>query len=104
MELSERERRLLREMETHLLAEDPSLASSLRVHRLRGGAKVALAVSGLAIGAVMMGVGTWRGHGTGIGVALAGYVVLLASVTVTVDYLRARRGRSHSEGAGTPPA
>ena len=29
MVLSERERRLLQEMETHLLAEDPHLASSL---------------------------------------------------------------------------
>src|SRR3954451_4675701 len=84
MELSERERRLLREMETHLLAEDPGLASSLRIHRLRGGAKVALAASGLVLGAVLMGVGTVRGQAVGIGVALLGFLMLLASVTVTV--------------------
>jgi hypothetical protein len=105
MELSERERRLLQEMETHLLAEDPGLASSLRVHRLRGGIGVALAASGLVIGVVLMGVGTVQGHAAGIGVALIGYLVLLAAVTVTVDYVRARQGRAagRSEPTSNPP-
>jgi|tagenome__1003787_1003787.scaffolds.fasta_scaffold20296619_2 hypothetical protein len=110
MELSERERRLLREMESHLLAEDPGLASSLRVHRLRGDVKVALAGFGLVAGAVLMGVGTVHGGAAGVGVALVGFLVLLASVAVTVDYVRVRRGRSparsessHSEGSNGPP-
>jgi hypothetical protein len=106
MELSERERRLLQEMETHLLAEDPRLASSLRVHRLRGGVRVLLAVSGLTLGAVLMGIGTGQGQALGIGVALVGYLILLAAVTITADYLRDRRGRDpgRSANASAPPA
>jgi hypothetical protein len=106
MELSERERRLLQEMESHLLAEDPRLASSLRVHRLRGGVRVLLAVSGLTLGAVLMGIGTGQGQALGIGVALVGYLILLAAVTITADYLRDRRGRDpgRSANASGPPA
>jgi len=80
MELSERERRLLREMETHLRAEDPGLAATLNVRRLRAGTKAILAASGLVIGVLLMGVGVLRGHGLGIAVALAGYLFLLAAV------------------------
>jgi Protein of unknown function (DUF3040) len=96
MELSEHERRQLQEMESHLLAEDPSLASSLRVHRLRVGvgAKVVLAVCGLLIGVLLMAVGVWRAHVTGIAVALVGYLVLLASTTLAVDCLQSRAERS----------
>jgi hypothetical protein len=91
MELSESERRMLQEMETHLLAEDPSLASSLRVHRLRAGTKVLLAASGLVIGVLLMAVGVWRAHVLGTALALVGYVVLLVSTTVTFEHLRAHR-------------
>jgi len=90
MVLSERERRLLQEMESHLLAEDPGLASSLSVRRLRIATRVALAVPGLIIGILLMGVGIWRAHAVGIAIALVGYVILLASTSVTVDWLRAR--------------
>jgi len=90
MVLSERERRLLQEMESHLLAEDPGLASSLSVRRLRIATRVALAVPGLIIGILLMGVGIWRAHAVGIAIALVGYVILLVSTSVTVDWLRAR--------------
>ena len=91
MELSESERRMLQEMETHLLAEDPSLASSLRVHRLRVGMSAVLTVSGLLVGILLMAVGVWRAHALGIAVALVGFVVLLISTTITGEYLRAQR-------------
>jgi hypothetical protein len=90
MELSERERRLLREMESHLQVDDPSLASSLKVHRLRVGITSVLAVAGLPIGILLMGLGVWRAHAAGIAIALVGYVVLLASTSVTIEWLRAR--------------
>jgi hypothetical protein len=102
MVLSERERRLLQEMETQLLAEDPRLATSLSVRRLRVNAATVLAVPGLAAGVLLMGVGVWRGQASGIAVALAGYLVLLASTSVTVDWLRSRRERRPlNRGAGT---
>jgi hypothetical protein len=88
--LSERERRLLQEMETDLRAQDPRLASRLSVRRLRGGANVVLTVSGLAIGLLLMAVGVWRGNAAGIAVALVGYVVLLVSTAVAGEWLRAR--------------
>jgi len=93
MELSESERRMLQEMETHLQAEDPSFASSLRLHRLRLGARMMLAGLGLVVGVLLMAVGVWRAHLIGIAVALVGYLVLLFSTSVTVDSLRARRER-----------
>jgi len=93
MELSERERRLLREMETQLLHEDPSLASSLSFHRLRVGASTVLTVSGLAVGVLLMALGVWRAHLFGIALALVGFCVLLAATTVSADWLRARRSR-----------
>ena len=43
MGLSEGEKRLLEEMESHLLAEDPRLASSLSVHGLGAGVRAAVA-------------------------------------------------------------
>jgi hypothetical protein len=99
MVLSERERRLLQEMETHLLAEDPGLASSLSVRRLWIGANAVLTVFGLLVGVLMMGLGVWRAHLAGIALALAGYVILLASVTVAVGWLRARGGHGALEFA-----
>jgi len=91
MELSERERRLLREMETHLLAEDPGLASSLRLRRLRVGASAVVAAAGLVIGMLLMAVGIWLAHAAGIAVALLGYLVLLFSTSATVERMRELR-------------
>jgi uncharacterized membrane protein len=93
MELSERERRLLQEMESRLLAEDPSLASSLSVHRLRVGLQAMLAVAGLVIGVLLMSVGIWRAHLLGIAIALIGFLVVLAATNVAVDCLQVRRSR-----------
>jgi Flp pilus assembly protein TadB len=92
MELSERERRLLQEMESRLLAEDPSLASSMRIHRLRVSLKSVLAISGVPVGALLMMVGVWRAHLVGIVIALVGYLILLFSTVVVGEALRARRG------------
>jgi high-affinity Fe2+/Pb2+ permease len=91
MVLSEHERRLLQEMESHLLAEDPALVSSMRSRRsLPAVAKLALAGAGLVFGILLMAVGVWRAHALGIAVALLGYLILLASTCVTVDWIRAR--------------
>lgn len=93
MVLSERELRLLQEMESHLLAEDPRLASALRVSRLRVGLGAVLAVSGLAVGVLLMSAGVLQGETVGTAVALVGFVVLLASTSSAVELLRARAGR-----------
>ena len=100
MELSERERRLLREMETHLLAEDPGLASSLKLRRLRVGASAVLAAAGLVIGMLLMAVGIWLAHTVGIAVSMLGFLVLLFSTSATVDRLRDLRSvRATRQGA-----
>jgi hypothetical protein len=107
MELSERERRLLQEMETRLLAEDPGLASSLSVHRLRVGRGAVLAGSGLALGVLLMGIGIWRAHVLGTLIAMVGFVVLLGSTAVAVEVLRGYRGRRsvrRKPAAGSPDA
>ena len=91
MELSERERRLLQEMETHLQHENPGLASSLRVHRLRASSGAVVTVAGLVGGVLLMCLGVWRAHAVGIIVALVGFVVLLAATSVAGDWVRARR-------------
>ena len=93
MVLSERERRLLQEMETHLQAEDPRLASSLSFRRLRVSLRAVLAVCGLPLGVLLMAGGVWRAHAVGILVALIGYVILLFSTVVSVEWLRARSDR-----------
>jgi DUF3040 family protein len=94
MVLSEHERRLLQEMETHLLAEDPGLASSLGGRHLRIGTTAALATSGLVTGVLLMAVGVLRARALGTLVALVGYSVLLVSTYVIGEMLRARRQRS----------
>ncbi len=101
MELSERERRLLQEMESHLLVEDPRLASSLSIHRLRVGTQAVLATSGVVLGIVLMAVGVIHGRAVGIIVALVGFVVLLGSTSVVAGGLRARR-ESRAPAAGKP--
>lgn len=88
MALSERESRLLQEMESRLLAEDPRLASTLGSRRLPIGVGAALAVAGLALGILLMAVGVGRGHALGITMALAGYVILLLSTFIVGDWLR----------------
>lgn len=93
--LSERERRLLQEMETELLREDPGLASSLRARRLPLGVSAVLTVSGLAVGILLMAVGVLRGHALGIAIALVGYLVLLASTSVATEWLRKRGDHGH---------
>src|SRR4051794_17740638 len=87
MALSERESRMLQEMESHLLAEDPRLASTLGSRRLPIGVGAVLAVSGLALGVLLMAVGVGRGQGLGIATALVGYLVLLLSTAVVGDWL-----------------
>jgi hypothetical protein len=88
MELSERERQVLREMETHLLAEDPGLASSLSIRRLRVGVRAIIAAAGLVVGVLLMAVGIGIAHTVGTAVALLGYLVLLFSTSASVDRLR----------------
>jgi len=88
MALSERESRLLQEMETRLLAEDPRLASTLGARRLPIGVGAVLAAAGLALGILLMAVGVGRGHALGITTALVGYVLLLLSTFVIGDWLR----------------
>lgn len=100
MVLSERERRLLEEMETRLAAEDPSLASSLGAPRLRVGTRALLAAAGLVLGAALMAIGVGLGQLGGTVVALAGFLVLLAAATIGGEWLRARDG---AQRAARPP-
>jgi hypothetical protein len=110
MELSEHERRLLREMETHLLAEDPSLASSLSVHRLRVRASAVLAGSGLVVGLALMALGVRLAHLVGIIIAMVGYLALVVSTHAVGESLRARRNQNRrtsgvgSDGSGDRPS
>jgi hypothetical protein len=90
MVLSERERRLLQEMESHLLTEDPRLASSLRNRRLRPGVSAVLTVSGLVAGVLLMSIGVWQARVLGTAVALAGFLILLVSSFVAGEWVRAR--------------
>jgi hypothetical protein len=101
MGLSERESRMLQEMETHLLAEDPRLASTMGARRLPIGVGAVLTVSGVALGILLMVVGVGRGHALGITLALVGYVVLLLSVTVVGEWL-SNHGNAHPFARRTP--
>jgi DUF3040 family protein len=92
MVLSERERRLLQEMESHLLTEDPRLASSLRDRRLRPGVSAVLTVSGLVGGVLLMGLGIWRAQLLGTVMSLVGFTILLVSSFVAGEWVRARGG------------
>jgi hypothetical protein len=90
MVLSERERRLLQEMESHLLTEDPRLASSLKNRRLRPGVSAVLTVAGLVVGVLVMIIGIGRAQVLGTVVALVGFTIVLISSFVAGEWVRAR--------------
>jgi len=101
MALSERESRMLQEMESHLLAEDPRLATTLGSRRLPLGLGAVLAVSGLLAGVLLMAVGVGQGEGLGTAIALVGFLFLLTGTSVIGEWVRAReKTRTLTSSAG----
>jgi hypothetical protein len=103
MDMSEDERRVLQEIESHLAADDPRLAESLQGHRrwLRsrpGAGRWMLSSLGLAAGVLLMAIGVRESGTAGILVALVGYCVLLAATATTVKLVRgADRSPLHAQ-------
>lgn len=89
MPLSEEELRLLEQMERALSEEDPKFASTLRGSTLRRVARQRAILAGIVflggIALLMTGAITEM-----IPVAVAGFVVMLASATYALSVLRSR--------------
>ena len=90
MPLSEEELRLLEQMERALVEEDPKFASTLRGTTLRSSARRRAIVAGVCF---VLGVVVLMGGAVSelYPVAIAGFVIMLASATVAVTALRGSR-------------
>jgi flagellar biosynthesis/type III secretory pathway M-ring protein FliF/YscJ len=105
MPLSEHEQRILAEIERRLLEEDPKFAqqvgSSFQAHLAR---RLKLAGLGFVLGLVILVVGFIQNVGLGV----AGFVVMLASIFEVVRTLRRRaainRPSERAAGAQARPA
>ena len=102
MPLSEHEQRILAEIERRLLEEDPKFAqqvgSSFQAHLAR---RLKLAGLGFVLGLVILVVGFIQNVGLGV----AGFVVMLASIFEVVRTLRRRAAINRpSERAGSAQA
>jgi uncharacterized membrane protein YphA (DoxX/SURF4 family) len=100
MALSEREQRLLEQMEAALAAEDPDLAEQLRGHRhharLRWGASMVGFVVGVLALVVGLQLAPW--------VSVTGFVLMLVSAVVAVWSRGPGVGHAHVAGHdATPP-
>lgn len=86
MPLSDREQKILAEIERHFYEEDPALAHAVRNIRKRGRLGLRLPVLGILIGLLVIAFSftqrTW--------IAAFGFAVLVASATVLVQVIRAR--------------
>ena len=81
MPLSDREQEMLDQIEQALYAEDPKFAASVRsAQRSRGRRWFALCVIGVlaGLGTVLAGL-TMKGTGVGIGLGVAGFLLIVAS-------------------------
>ncbi len=90
MPLDEREQRILEEIEAQFYEEDPAFAQTVRDTTLRAvtGKRVRLAVLGFVVGlVVMLALFT-----TNQLIALAGFVLMVASAVWIVSALRRQRG------------
>jgi hypothetical protein len=102
MPLSEHEQRILAEIERRLLEEDPKFAqqvgSSFQAHLAR---RLKLAAVGFVLGLVILVVGFIQNVGLGV----AGFVVMLASIFEVVRTLRRRAAINRpAERGGRAPA
>ena len=105
MPLSEEELRLLEQMERALVEEDPKLASTLRGTRLRSSARRRAIVAGVSfvLGIVVLMTGAVSEL---YPVAIAGFVIMLASATIALTAIRGQRNagsqRRPRAAAGRP--
>lgn len=101
MPLSEHEQRILAEIERRLLEEDPKFAqqvgSSFQAHLAR---RLKLAGLGFVLGLVILVVGFIQNVGLGV----AGFVVMLASIFEVVRTLRRRAAINRPAERGGHPA
>lgn len=99
MPLSEEELRLLEQMERALVAEDPKLASTMRGTTLRASARRRAILAGVVfvIGIAVLMTGAVANF---IPVAVAGFVVMLASAYIA---LNSWRSQNHVGEASGPP-
>jgi hypothetical protein len=92
MPLDEREQRILSEIERRFYEEDPDLAQTVRSIEKSAGSRRTLY---LAIGGLVVGVGLTLATFTfNQWLALAGFVVMVASGTAVVQVLRRRAGKA----------
>ncbi len=92
MPLDDREQRILKEIEDRFYEEDPDLAHTVRsIQRSAASPRnLYLAIAGLVIGIGL----TLATYFTAPWLALAGFVLMVASVSALVQVLRRRAGKS----------
>jgi hypothetical protein len=92
MPLDEREQRILQEIERRFYEEDPDLAHTVRSIQKSAGSKTTFY---LAIAGLVLGVGlTLATFAFNQWLALAGFVMMVASGTALVQVLRRRAGKA----------
>ncbi len=105
MPLSDNEQRLLEQMERALYAEDPKFASAMRgAKRASGrGRRLALGVSGIVLGLVLLVVGVAQKT---VYLSVIGFVVMLAGTAYAVSSQRrpGPTGVVSATGTVRPPA
>jgi hypothetical protein len=98
MALSDREQRLLAEMEEALSADDPRLVSTLSGSTSRVGASIGIAIAALFGGFAILFTGLVA-QLTLVGVG--GFLVALVGVVLLINGLNTRKS-SFGQGAGSP--
>jgi len=93
MPLSEREQRLLQEIEHALSAEDPRFVVSVSSARPRRGTRTVavLCVVGVVVGLVVVLAGLASGGGLGTAVGVLGFVLIVGSCLGAVVAVRGRK-------------
>jgi hypothetical protein len=99
MPLSDEEQRALDEIEHALMAEDRRLARRVQRPRLGRGASLVLPAAGLLGGMVLVIIGLVGADAVHVAVAVAGFVVVVASCSWgMIRHHRARIGRVRGSG------
>jgi hypothetical protein len=93
MVLSEREQRLLQEIEDALSTEDPRFVAHVGSARPRRPARTVgvLSVLGVVLGVAVVIAGVTRGGGWGTAVGVVGFVLIIGSCLAGVVAVRGRR-------------
>jgi protein-S-isoprenylcysteine O-methyltransferase Ste14 len=105
MALSKAEQELLAQLESSLAAEDPKLAQKLasapirRVHPRRA----TLGVVGLLLGIAALVAGMMIGNAVGIGLAVIGFIIMLAAAVFFLTAWQARPESPSAPRKGPPP-